>query len=100
AHNRLSLACGQPACKTGDLPAEPAARIKRDAAGTRRPIGRGCSIVLVERLIAVPEALKRRPVLLEDMLQQPELFAMGVLRLIKNDEREAITKPCGQSRVF
>ncbi len=70
AYNRLSLARGQPACKTGDLPAKSTARIKRDAAGARRPIGRGCSIVLVERLIAVPEALECRPVLLEHPLQQ------------------------------
>ncbi len=85
AYNRLSLARSQPACKTGDLPTEPAARIERDTTGPRCPIGWRRSIVLIERLIAVPEALERRPVLLEDMLQQPKLFAMGVLRLIKNE---------------
>lgn len=73
AHNRLSLARSQPACKTGDLPTEPAARIEWDTTGPGCPIGWRRSIVLIERLIAVPEALERRSILLEDVLEQQKL---------------------------
>ncbi len=65
----------------------------------RRPISRRCAVVVVERLVAVAEPLERGVVVFEQVLEQRELLAMGVLRFIEDDERETSAQPVGERRV-